>query len=133
MAKIIKNGETILYDPVYFGRMDNATVSAKVKGPCGDEMEFYLVIEKHVIKEAKYYTEGCPITKACGAMAAILATGKHVEKALSISARQILKKLEGVPENHKHCSILAVTTLYKAIAEYLCKEGGYFYKDKTYC
>jgi len=122
MAKKTENQESILQNPAYFGRMTDPTSSARIKGPCGDEMEFYLVIENDIIKEVKYYSEGCIATKACGAMAAILVTGKHIEKALFISAGQILKQLEGLPEDHKHCSILAVTTLYRAVAEYLLKK-----------
>lgn len=120
MAKVKQNGESVLYDNVYYGRMENPTIFVKVKGACGDEMEFYLLIEKEIIKEIKYYTDGCSITKACGAMTAILARDKHIEKAMFISAGQILKKLEGVPKGHRHCAMLAVITLYKAIAEYLC-------------
>ena len=33
----------------YFGRMNSPTASALVKGACGDEMEFYLVIDDGVI------------------------------------------------------------------------------------
>ncbi len=112
--------------------MANPTVSVKIKGPCGDEMEFYLLIEKDIIEEIRYYTEGCAITKACGAMTAILSRGKNIEKAMSISAGQVLKKLEGVPEGHRHCAILAVSTLYKAVAEYLCAPKNYA-RNNAYC
>ena len=38
-------------DP-YFGRMTDPSGSAFVRGLCGDEMEFYLVVEDKTFKEA---------------------------------------------------------------------------------
>ncbi|OQB12754.1 MAG: NifU-like protein [Candidatus Omnitrophica bacterium ADurb.Bin205] len=106
----------------YFGRMNDPVSSSYLKGPCGDAMEFYLVIDKDKITEIKYYTEGCQATRACAAMAATLASGKTIKEALSISAGEIIAKLKGLPEDHLHCSILSVSTLYRAIADYLLKK-----------
>lgn len=111
----------LISDPKYFGRMNDPIGSAYLQGPCGDEMEFYLIIEKDIISEIKYYTEGCQATRACAAMTAKLATGLNITEALGISAGEIIKQLKGLPEDHLHCSILAVSTLYRAIADYLLK------------
>jgi nitrogen fixation NifU-like protein len=54
-------------------------------------------------------------------MTASLARGKTIKEALSISAGEVIKKLKGLPEDHLHCSILAVSTLYRAIADYLLR------------
>lgn len=105
----------------YFGRMNDPTSSAYIKGPCGDEMEFYLVIEENKIIEVKYFTQGCDATKSCAAMTASLAKGKTINEALSISAAEVIKRLKGLPEDHLHCSILAVSTLYRAIADYFLR------------
>ena len=106
----------------YFGRMNDSVSSSYLKGPCGDAMEFYLVIEKDIITEIKYYTDGCHATRACAAMAARLADGKTIKEALSISAGEVIARLKGLPEDHLHCSILSVSTLYRAIADYLLKK-----------
>ncbi|MCK5849323.1 MAG: iron-sulfur cluster assembly scaffold protein, partial [Kiritimatiellae bacterium] len=53
-------------DDKYFGRMNDPTSSAMITGPCGDSMEFYLVIKDEIIEDVKYYTEGCGNTRACG-------------------------------------------------------------------
>ena len=112
----------LLNDPKFFGRMNDPTASSYLKGPCGDSMEFYLVIEDKKITDIKYYTDGCGATRACAAMVAHLAYGKTVKDALAISAKEVIKKLKGLPENHLHCSILSVSTLYRAIADYLLKK-----------
>ena len=111
----------LINDPRYFGRMNDPTASSYLKGPCGDEMEFYLVIENDTITDIKYFTEGCEATKCCAAMTARLAKGKTIKEALSLSAGEVIKKLKGLPEDHLHCSILAVSTLYRAIADYLLR------------
>ena len=103
----------------YFGRMNDPISSARIKGPCGDSMEFYLVIKDDKIEEVKYYTEGCSNTRACGYAAARRAEGRQVVDALSISPGEIIKSGECLPEEGRHCAILAVSTLPRAIADYL--------------
>ncbi|NQU18031.1 MAG: iron-sulfur cluster assembly scaffold protein [Candidatus Saganbacteria bacterium] len=105
----------------HIGRMNGPDASAYVKGPCGDEMEFYLVINKGQIEDVKFYTDGCISTIVCGEITADLVIGKTLDGALGISPKQIKDKLTGLPQEKSHCSILAVTTLYRAIANYLLK------------
>lgn len=105
----------------YFGRMNDPTSSAYLKGLCGDEMEFYLVIKDGVIEEVKFYTEGCGYTVACGAITAHFIWKKSIDDALWISPRLIKESIQGLPEDHKHCCILAVSAVYRAIANYLLK------------
>ncbi|MFA5156683.1 MAG: iron-sulfur cluster assembly scaffold protein [Candidatus Omnitrophota bacterium] len=112
----------LLNNPKFFGRMNDPASSAYLKGPCGDSMEFYLVIEGGKITEIKYYTDGCGATRACAAMVTYLAHGKSIKEALAISAGEVIKQLKGLPENHLHCSILSVSTLYRAIADYLLRK-----------
>ena len=104
---------------VNMGRMNDPTGAAWIKGLCGDTMEMYLIIENEMIKEAKYYTDGCLATRACGSAVTELIQNKNVDEALSISAKDVITKLNGLPEENLHCSILAVSTLYKALANYL--------------
>ena len=104
----------------FFGRMNDPTASAVVKGLCGDEMEFYLVVKNGVIEDVKYYTNGCDHTRTCGAAAARRAKGKTIMDALAINPREIIDaEGEILPEEGRHCAILAVSTLYRAIADYL--------------
>ncbi|MBI9099297.1 MAG: iron-sulfur cluster assembly scaffold protein [Spirochaetaceae bacterium] len=102
-----------------FGRMNDPSASAWIKGLCGDTMEMYLVIENNVIKEARFYTDGCISTCACGSLTAELVMGRNYYKALSISPNDIIESLKNLPEQNHHCAILAVSTLYKAIANYM--------------
>lgn len=109
------------YIEKYFGRMNDPSSSSCLKGPCGDEMEFYLEIENNKIVDIKYYSEGCNATKACGAMTAHLVKGKTLDEALFISAGEIKKNIPNLEEDHLHCSLLSVSAFYRAIADYLLK------------
>ena len=108
-------------NPLNIGRMNDPSGSAWIKGPCGDTMEIYLTIENNKITETKFFTDGCIATHACGSVVTELATDKTIDEALSISPMNIINSLEGLPEENIHCSILAVSTLHKAIADYLHK------------
>ena len=108
-------------DALYFGRMNDPTGASFLKGPCGDEMEFYLYIRDGILEDVKCYTEGCDDTRACGLAVAKQAQGKSVVDALAINPREIIDSLEHLPEQGRHCAILAVSTLYRAIADYLLK------------
>jgi len=114
-------GDHLSDDAPYFGRMNGPTASSLLKGICGDEMEFYLYIRDGVLEDVKYYTEGCDDTKACALAVARRAQGKPVMDALAINPKEIIASLEDLPEQGRHCAILAVSTLYRAIADYLLK------------
>ena len=100
-------------DP-FFGRMNAPTAAGLIKGPCGDSMEFYLVIKDDVIEDIKYYTDGCESTRAAGFAIARRAKDRSVIDALLINPGEIIKSGECLSEDGHHCAILAVSTLYRA-------------------
>ncbi len=103
----------------FFGRMNDPTAAASIKGICGDEMEFHLYIREDRIEDIRYFTQGCGNTRACGRAVARRAKGRTVTDALSISAGEIIRSGECEPQAGRHCAILAVTTFYRAVADYL--------------
>ncbi|NQU77031.1 MAG: iron-sulfur cluster assembly scaffold protein [Planctomycetes bacterium] len=114
-----KDATPIPVEDPFFGRMNDPTGAGTTQGPCGDTMEFYLVVRNDVIEDVKYYTDGCENTRACGHAVARRAQGRKATDALSISAGEIIRSGECEPESGRHCAILAVSTLYRAIADYL--------------
>ncbi len=105
----------------YKGRLNDPDASASVTGPCGDTIEFYINIADGKIKEIRYHADGCEVTHACGAIAAFYADGRPLSEAFFVSPGLIVKTLGGVPEDHKHCPLLAATAFYRALGEYLVK------------
>ena len=105
-------------DP-FFGRMNAPTAAATITGPCGDTMEVDLDVQDDIIQAVKYHTDGCVNTRSCGHAIARRALGQKVTDALSISAGELIRSGECRPAEGRHCAILAVSTLYRAIADYL--------------
>ena len=103
----------------WFGRMNDPVAAGSVTGPCGDTMEFHLVIEHGVITDVRYWTDGCENTRRCGRHVAQRAYRRPVEDALCISAGEVILAGAALPGEGRHCAILAVTTLYRALADYL--------------
>lgn len=110
--------------PRFFGAMPDCSSSARITGPCGESMEIYLKIEGERVAAASFFTDGCGASIACGSLAAELAHGKALEDAASISGDTILKKLGGLPDEHRHCAQLAAETLQAAVHAYLAKSTG---------
>ena len=105
-------------DP-FFGRMNDPTAAATLTGACGDTMEIYLVVRNDTVCDVRYYTDGCGNTRACGRAIAKRAIGHRVTDVLSISAGELIRSGDCQPEAGRHCAILAVSTLYRAVADYL--------------
>jgi nitrogen fixation NifU-like protein len=108
-------------NPTNFGLLKKSNAIGKVKGPCNDTMKITLSIKNGLIKNARFWTDGCGATIACGSMLMKLVKGKKTDKARIISRDNLIKKLDGLPKEHLHCAKLAVDTLNNAIDYYLNK------------
>ncbi len=103
-------------NPKNLGRIEAADAQAIVTGPCGDTMEVYLRLNGTGILEATFVTDGCESSLACGNMLMAMVQGTTLEDAGKIQPEDIIKALDGLPEDSAHCAELAVNTLRKAIA-----------------
>lgn len=90
-----------------------------IRGICGDTMKVYLRIEDDRVEDVGFETDGCEATIAVGSAVTELAQGKALLEVLAISPALLIEDLGGLPEDHLHCSILAVGTLHNAVANYL--------------
>ncbi|MBN1534081.1 MAG: iron-sulfur cluster assembly scaffold protein [Spirochaetes bacterium] len=107
--------------PENLGRMNDPDASAYIKGLCGDTMEMYLIIRQGRVMESMFYTDGCESSTAFGSAVARLASGRTLQEVLCISPAAALDALGNNPRLESHCAILAVMTLYKAVADYLLR------------
>ena len=106
-------------NPTHLKKMMHPDTSATIKGPCGDTMRIDLMISDGIIVDASFWTDGCGASIACGNMLTKLIIGKSLTAALKLSSNQLLKSLDGLPPEHKHCTVLAVNTLRSCINHYL--------------
>jgi len=106
-------------NPKFMGEISDPNGQARVTGPCGDTIQIFLRIEKGVITDARFLTDGCGATVAAGCMACELALGKSTKESFQISAEVILEELGGLPEENTHCALLASNALKAALSDYL--------------
>ncbi len=96
----------------------------RVTGPCGDTMEFWLVVQNDTVQRVTFITDGCGSSHACGSMATTLAEGKRIQDASALSQQDILNALGGFPSDSEHCALLAANTLQAACEDYLHRGRG---------
>lgn len=111
-------------NPSNFGVIENPDALGEVKGPCGDTMKISLRIEDRKIRDACFWTDGCGATIACGSMLTKMIKGENLEEVADITSERLIDALEDLPEEHIHCSKLAVDTLQNAIENYHKKKNS---------
>ncbi len=110
-------------NPINFGILEHPDTVGVIKGPCGDTMKITLKIQNGKIQDARFWTDGCGATLACGNMLMKMIKIKSLLEVMSISQEDLLNALDGLPENHSHCAKLSLNTLHKAIILYLERKG----------
>lgn len=108
-------------NPRNVGEMDTneADGFAVVGDPeCGDQMKLWIRVDDSRIVDIKFKSFGCPGAIATSSMLTELAKGKTVSEAKNLTDDDVVTALDGIPENKKHCSLLGVTALHRAISDY---------------
>jgi nitrogen fixation NifU-like protein len=108
--------------PRNVGGIEGPDGFARIKGSCGDTMYIYLRIDGRRIADAKFMTDGCGTTIACGSVVTEMAKGKGIREASRIRDSRILEATGGLPESDVHCAGLAASTLRAAIKNYRMAE-----------
>jgi nitrogen fixation NifU-like protein len=99
--------------------MPDADGFASVTGPCGDTMEIWLKVMDGIIIQATFYTDGWGTGIASGSMVTEMAKGKSITEAQKIGQQNVLDALGGLPDESKHCALLAANTLREAVRDYI--------------
>jgi len=99
---------------------------------CGDALRFTFRVDRHptdptqdVIIEAKYLTFGCTSAIAASeALCAMIEEGRYTPiEALKIENSDIVKYLNGLPEQKIHCSVMGSEALQAAVFNWATKRG----------
>lgn len=112
-------------NPQNVGEIENASgVGTVGNASCGDIMQVFLKIENDVIVDAKFKTFGCAAAIASSETACNMIKGKTLDEALSVKNSDVVEKLEGLPPQKIHCSVLAEEAIAEAIKDYRAKQGN---------
>lgn len=110
-------------EPKNVGVIENADGVGKVgNATCGDIMEISLKIDNEIITDAKFRTFGCAAAIASSSVATQMVIGKSIQEALELKNRDVITKLEGLPPQKIHCSVLAEEAIKEAIKDYQSKK-----------
>lgn len=99
---------------------------------CGDEMKMWLKVDgsSDTIKECKWRTFGCGSAIAATSMLSVMVTensGMPTDAALKITPRDIMERLDGLPNRKIHCSVLGDKAL-RAALNYYFRNSGQFHR-----
>lgn len=121
-------------NPRNVGEIENADGVGEVgNAKCGDIMKMYLKIENDIITDVKFETFGCGSAIASSSMATEMIKGKTVKEALSVTNKQVVEALGGLPAHKLHCSVLAEESIKAAVKDYYDKNGIAYDKSKFPC
>jgi len=89
---------------------------------CGDQLDFFLKVEKGKIKDVKFLSFGCASNIATASLLTEKVKGLTIAQAKKYNWHQVVKELGGLPSQKIHCSVMAVQGLQKAIVDYENKD-----------
>ncbi|MCL2370347.1 MAG: iron-sulfur cluster assembly scaffold protein [Firmicutes bacterium] len=117
--------ETVMKEfasPQNVGAMPDANgVGQAGNESCGDVMKIYIKVVDDVIVETSFLTFGCAAAIATSSMATTMIKGKTIAEALKLTNKQVVKKLDGLPAQKIHCSVMAEEAVQAAINDYKSK------------
>ena len=117
--------------PRNVGEIPNADGVGEVgNAKCGDIMKMYLKIKDNVIEDVTFETFGCGSAIASSSMATELVKGKTIEEALSLTNKQVVDALGGLPAHKLHCSVLAEEAIKSAVKDYYDRNNIPYDKSK---
>lgn len=95
--------------------------NARVTGSCHDTMDIGLRFEEERLTYTRQWTDGCDYSHLCLKAAADLSKGKTPEEISQITPSEIIREVNGLPQDHLHCASLATKTMRSAAADYMDK------------
>lgn len=104
-------------NPRNAGIMDDADCFNAMSGICGDTIGIYVGVTNETISRITFVTNGCGPTIACSSALTSMAKGLRIKEAMTITSKDLIDYLGGLPIENTHCADLAVNTLRSALAK----------------
>lgn len=105
-------------NPENAGALDHPDAYGQVTGPCGDTMQLWLRVTDGTITEVTFWTDGCGTSIVCASAITVMAKGMTLEAAAGIDQQAVIRELGGLPDEDRHCALLASDTLRAAIESF---------------
>jgi nitrogen fixation NifU-like protein len=128
---MIINKETVMYtdialdhisDPRNAGEIKDADGIGNIGNPTdGDKLTIYIKVDKDILTDVTFKAFGCGAAIAAGSMMTVMAKGKTLEQAMTITNEAVSEALGGLPPQKLQCSNIAADALHNAINDYKSK------------
>lgn len=106
-------------EPQNVGQIKNPDGYAQIGNMvCGDQLDFFLKVEKGRIKDVKFLSFGCASNIATASVLTEKVKGMTIAEAKKYKWEKVVADLGGLPHQKVHCSVMAVQGLQKAISDY---------------
>ena len=112
--------------PHHHGKMTGASCSGHAINPfCGDDITFYLKMEKGTVADVSFEGHACAICTAAASMLADEVKGKGTEKARAVGKERVLELLGIAPgPTRLKCALLPLKAFKLALYSHLGKKMG---------
>ena len=114
------NPRNILEDEEAF-EADGEGVVGNIR--CGDQMLIAIRVEDGRITDCKWRTYGCASAIASTSMLSEMVKGMSLDEAYKLKPSDVTARLNGLPDNKIHCSVLGDKALRAAVEDYYRKNG----------
>jgi NifU-like protein involved in Fe-S cluster formation len=105
----------ILDQNLNMGTMKDPSITQQHQGSCGDILFLSLKISDNVIQDAMYEYIGCAGLQSCASALTEMIKNKLISEAKTFSVDDIIRFLEGIPEQKYECAEIAFNALQFAI------------------
>ena len=86
---------------------------------CGDLARFFLRVADGRVKEVRFQTYGCGPTIAAASAASELVMGWRLDAVLQLSANDVERAVDGLPEDRRHAADVVAGAIRAAILDTL--------------
>ncbi len=106
-------------NPRNFGNLNNPTHAASDANLiCGDVIEIQLKVENSIVKDVKFKSSGCAISKASASMLSEKIKGMSLDKVKNLDEKDIFEMLGiRISEARIKCALLSLAVLKKAVQQ----------------
>lgn len=100
-----------------FGDLKNANYSAiESNSICGDEITIRLLVEKGIVKQAKFSGSGCVLSVVASSLLMSKIKGMKIEEVKRIKKEDVLKLLKiKISPSRRKCVFLPIEAIQKAL------------------
>jgi nitrogen fixation protein NifU and related proteins len=84
---------------------------------CGDIIEFFLAVRNGKLQMVTFKVAGCANTVACVNTVSFLMEGQSLSEAWQLTPEKVVNYLETLAPDQFHCTELAVSAFYNALAD----------------